>query len=1326
MTYFRFIFVLIFFIFNSLVYGQSLFFEHLGKKDGLSQQTVHSIYQDEFEQIWIATNDGLNKYNGNNIEVFRPEIGDQTGLFGNNIQNITGNKKGKLYIQCLSGLIEYDLYSEKFRIIQKNGISCFSYGKDKLWIGSKNSIKYLDEENSIKEFKDLPERVLVRVILETSDGSLYIGTDSGVFVLDRNAKTIKILADIHIVCLYEDSMTRIWIGTLKDGLFCINSRGEISNYRQELGNPHSLSNNFIRSICQDDLGGFWIGTFNGLDYFNQETKRFQNFKYSNIDNNSISDLSVWCITKDIQGSLWIGTFFGGINVFNPEFSFNRFYRATGTNNGPSGAIISRVVEDSAKNLWICTDYDGLNYFDFRKNIFTSFKHSNSTINSLSSNTLKDLYLDEDNNTLWVGSHLGGLDKIDIKTGRIERIHLNTGNKSIDNYVRCIQKYKNHLLLGTHDAIHKYDINTGLVTPLISKDYKFNKGQVWDILIDSKERLWFSIHGSALCYDLKSDKLINDIKISEIENAVFFEDSKGNVWIGSAGKGLFIWDTKDEVKNLHTNNSDISDNYILDINESATGYILIATNKGLSRFEPSKNIIYNYHNNHFFPFEALNEKSICVTKNGDIILSSLSGMMRISEKELLFNSKPYKINLTTLNLNNKLIIPGGEDGVLSKSIVATDTIILSESQNVISIDFAVTNYIKSLIPQIQYKLEGFDEEWVDSKSFNITYTNLNPGSYKLKIKGLENANGHETNSKELTIIIKPHFYKTWYAYIFYILLILGLFYLIYSQLRLKDSLRNADIQSRHAEEVNQSKLRFFINVSHEIRTPVTLMIAQLDILLNNTSSIPPTIHYKLQNIKRNASSLKKLINELLDFRKHEQGYAKLRVGKHDLIKYLNNIFISFQDYANSLNVNTSFISSEERLNMYFDSAQMDKVFYNLLSNAFKFTPPLGSVSLSVKRNEESVEILVEDTGIGIKPESISEIFDRFYQAQDTDSSIQPLDPGTGIGLALVKNIVEQHHGTISVLSNLGKGTAFKVTLPLDCSILIDNMDDLKNNDNSLTTQAIPNNNRKRISEASKDNNNTLLIVEDNEDMRSVLVEIFSPIYNVVSLSSGKDALIKIKEIMPDLVLLDIMLPHTSGIDLCKKIKSDLVTRSIPVVLLTAAVSQEKKIEGLQIGADDYITKPFDSKELVIRCNGLINNRMLLKNAYASVGNIDDKLFSVNKQDQQLIENATNIILKNLDKPNFNIDQFASEMGISRSSLFTKIKEITGETPKDFIIKIRLQRSLDLLKNNEEESISNIAFAVGFSDPSYFIKLFKSYYGVTPGHYKNRNTFNSDTN
>jgi signal transduction histidine kinase/ligand-binding sensor domain-containing protein/AraC-like DNA-binding protein len=1309
----RFLLIILFTAYYSVCLGQSLFFEHISVKEGLSQYTIHDIYQDEYEQIWIATKDGLNRYDGNTVEIFRPDKSTPSGLFGNNIQGVTGNKKGKLFLQCLAGLVEYDLRTQTFTTITKSGVFCQQYGKSRLWIGDENMIKYLDEKtNTIKLYKTLDKNLQVHSFLELTDGSLYIGTNTGVLFLDKNAKITNIISGIYSVCLYEDNMKRIWVGTLEDGLYCINTKNEIVNYRASKTLATSVSSNFIRAICQDDLGGFWIGTSKGLDSFNPETKEFKNYQYSSIDNNSLSDQSIWCIRKDIQGSLWIGTYFGGVNIFNPEFSFNRFFRPMGNSSGPNSAIISKIIEDKEGNLWVGSDYGGINFYDIAKNTFSYYTHGRNE-NSISSNTIKDLYLDYENSCIWIGSHLGGLDKLDLTTKSIKRMNLNAGSRNRSKYVRAIEKYHDYLLLATHDAVQKYHIPSGEVRPLLSEKLEFNRGQVWDLLIDRHNCLWFSIHDSIYRYDLKREKLIPLKQKLNIERGVFFEDRFGNMWIGSAGNGLFRIDHKTgKIRNFHAQNSELADNYILSLEESSTGYILMTTNKGLSRYEPSKGVFYNYNNNQFFPFTAFNEKSLCVRKNGDIVLSSLSGMMIIDEKDLTLTPKPYRINITSLSINNKKVYPVSKDSLLTNSIIMTDELVLKENHSVISIEFAVSNYINGLRSETQYMLNGFDQDWIDAKSFNnITYTNLSAGKYTLKIRNIDPVSRQELASRNLKLIVKPYFYKTWYAYLFYSLVLAGVFYLVYIELKLRETMRHADLQSKHAEEVNQSKLRFIVNVSHEVRTPLTLVIAQLDSLINKSANVPQAVLYKLMSIKRNASNLKKLINELLEFKKQDDDHVQLKATKLDIVSYLNDLFLSFQDYGRSLNINTSFLSSEETIEVYFDPSQMNKVFYNLLLNAFKFTPPGGSVSIIIKKLNKVVEISVEDTGIGIKQENISQIFNRFFQVHDAESNAHISDTGMGIGLSLVKDIVEQHQGTVSVFSNVGKGTVFKVSLFLGSAHL--------DNDSIATEIApnlsLPNSDFQLHTNSSEtiERSRTIVIVEDNDEMRALLEEIFNPLYNVLTFVDGKIVMEKIKEVKPDLVLLDLMLPDISGIELCKKLKADLATKEIPVVLLTAVASIEKKIEALQIGADDIITKPFDTTELIARVNGIINNRMALKD---TIGTLTTKVVSVNVQGQKFIDAASEVVLNNIDNPTFSIDKFAAELGVSRSSLFTKIKEVTGQTPNDFIIETRLKKSALLLDENKNESVSNIAFAVGFNDPSYFIRLFKAYFGVTPGQYK----------
>ncbi|MBS1663717.1 MAG: response regulator [Bacteroidetes bacterium] len=1280
--------------------AQSLIFNHLKTAQGLSHSSVNAIYQDEFNQVWIATRDGLNRYDGYKIETFRPAIDDVNGIFGNNIQRVTGDKKGHIYIQCMAGLVTYDLKKQKFQVIDRDSIRFIGYGKNRLWVGRENEIDYLlPGEAAIRNYARLDPSIHITSIMEDSFSNLYVGTRSqGLLMIDGNGRSTVLIKDISVVCTYGDKQQRIWVGTLNSGLYCIDPKGVLTHYVNQPGDDESIPNNYVRTICQDDMDYFWIGTYGGLARFDPETRKFKNFRYASFDAYSIGSSSIWCVTKDAHGLLWIGTFFGGIDIINPEFSYNYYYRPSMDNKGLSSSIVSTVSEDEKGNLWIGTDNAGMNYFDRQKGTFEHY--------TISSNTIKSTLLDKENNCLWIGTHLGGLNKLDLTTKKTTKIDLHTGRAASDNYVRSVLKLGDDLLLGTHFSVYVYHIKTGSATRLLDTTATETNRQIWDMMLSSDSCLWFSTSNDVFRYDLKRRTLKKYIypnrKAGINENitlATFFEDRKKRVWVGSASKGVGLYDSRgDSLKFLNTGNSNIIDNYILGMNESPMGYLLLATNKGLSLYDVEKNTFYNYYND-FFPFEALNERSVFRSKSGEIILCSVSGLLILTERDLMLKPKDYAINLTALYVNNKLIKPDEDSSIIRESILYSDKIELNGSHSVFSVEFSTSNYLKALQPDIQYILEGFDKEWVNMHSNNnlITYTNLNPGTYTLKIKGINKLTQQNIPIKAVQIVVHPPFYKMWYAYVFYCLLAAGLLLLIWYQLRLRTSLKYAQIEKQHIEELNQYKLRFFTNVSHEIRTPVTLITTQLDMLLQRTD-LSQSIRNRLANIVRNTNNLKILINELLDFRKQEQGHLQLKVSENDLIKYLENIFYSFKDQANYKHIHVSFIHSEDELLMWFDPNQLYKVFVNLLSNAMKFTPSGGSVSLRVDQNSNWATISVSDTGVGIGKEDIDKLFDSFYQGQN----VQNIDPGTGIGLALVKSIVDAHGGTISVQSNENSGSTFAVSLPV--SITAAEASE-PGEPQGLETP-----------EEAAPRSATILIIEDNEELLEVLDNIFQPVYTVVKTTNGDEGLKKALEIKPDIILSDIMIPGMSGIELCKRVKSNLDICHIPVVLLTARTAAESNLEGLMAGADDYITKPFNAKILISRCNNLIKNRILLQKRFRTAPDLDTSQLAASEQDQELLNRAIAIIEENIGNPEFDVNLFAEKMLMGRSSLFSKIKGITGQTPKDFVATIRMKKSLVILKENPEISVAEVAGMVGFNDTSYFIKLFKQHFGVTPKQYR----------
>lgn len=1311
--------------------AQSLVFNHVKTPQGLSHSSVNAVYQDEFNQMWIATRDGLNRYDGYKIEVFRPELDDVKGIFGNNIQRVTGDRNGRIYLQCMAGLVTYDLRKQTFQMIQRDSVRFISYGKNRLWIASHNKINYLiPGEEQIRNHAILDPSVNVTSITEDSFSNLYVGTQShGLLMMDGNGRSTELIKDISVMCISVDKQQRIWVGTLNSGLYCIDIKGDITHFLHDEHDQETIPNNYVRTICQDDLGYFWVGTYGGLARLDPSTKKFKRFTYTSFDSYSIGSSSIWSITKDVHGLLWIGTFFGGIDIINPEFSFSSYYRTSIDDKGLNSSIVSTVSEDEKGNFWIGTDDAGLNYFDRSKGTFSYYTHDPLNPNSISSNAVKATCFDKENNCLWIGMHLGGLNKLDLTSRKVTRVRLNTGKPVIDNYVRSIIKIGDSLLLGTHFSVYVYNIKTGQTTRLLDEKHIETNWQIWDMMLSADGSLWFATSAEVFNYDMKTRRLKKytyyNQKASIRENitlATFYQDKKGRVWVGSANKGLGLYDNAgDSLKFLNTGNSNIIDNYILGMNESPMGYLLLATNKGLSLFDVDKNSFYNYYND-FFPFEALNERSIFKSNKGEIILCSMSGLLILTERDLMLKPKDYVINLTALYVNNKLIRPEDAPGIIEKSILYTDRIELNNNHSVLGVEFSTSNYLKALQPEIQYILEGFDREWVSMRNNNnnlITYTNLNPGKYVLKIKGVDKLTQQNTPVKQIQIIVHPPFYKMWYAYLFYALLAIGLLLLIFYQIKLRASLKYAHIEKKHIEELNQYKLKFFTNVSHEIRTPVTLIITQLDMLLQRTD-LSQSIRKRLSNIMRNTNNLKILINELLDFRKQEQGYLQLAMSENDLVKYLEDVFYSFKDQANYKQIHATFIHSDEPLKMCFDPNQLYKVFFNLLSNALKFTPPNGAVTLSVERKDDWVTVSVSDTGIGIRKEEIDRLFESFYQGENAQYISS--DPGTGIGLALVKSIVDAHGGTITVQSKEHNGSVFSVSLPIGYSSQQES-EELEKADKADYKQELALPEQAFIAELLTQqpedvpaSSLTILIIEDNKELLELLGNIFRLVYKVVLAENGAAGLKLATELKPDLILSDIMLPGMSGIELCKRVKSNLDICHIPVVLLTARTATESNLEGLMAGADDYITKPFNTKILLSRCNNLINNRIILQKKFRTAPDLETSQLAATEHDQELLSKAIAIIEENISNPEFSIADFATKMFMGRSSLFSKLKALTGQTPKDFITTVRMKKGLMLLKDNPGLSVAEIATIVGFNDTSYFIKMFKQHFGLTPKQYR----------
>lgn len=1327
---FSFLWVTVFCFFTQLLSAQNFTFRHLTTDEGLSQITVNEIYIDERGFVWIATRDGLCRYNGNDIRTFKQQKDNPNSLFCNTVLRLEGNKDGRIYLHCTEGVAEFDFRKEKFTTLIEGDVSAIYYDEG-LYICQGSAINYFDPTTrKITPYYELPDKqARIFCLLRDSGGVLWIGTtNEGVYRFDPKTRQIldHPIEKANVTNIYEDSEKGIWIGTWTKGVYWFKN-GEVTNFRYDPATPNGLCSDFVRDCCEDNDGYMWIGTFYGLNRYDKRTGEFMRFEADLNNPESLTHSSVWCIVKDEQGTLWIGTYFGGVNYFNPEYEiYTRFEASTEESYGLSSPIVGHMLEDKEHNLWIATEGGGLNKYDRKKKTFQWFQHTTDP-HSISENNVKALYYDSGKDLLWVGTHLGGLNKLDMKTGRFTRYTYKKDDPQgiPSDIIRDIVPYKDSLVVATQNGVCLFNPDDGRCRQLF-KDTELGCKirMVASVLFDHEGTLWIAATGEGVfSYRFDTNRLVNyrhepadkkSLSNNNVNN--IYEGHNNDLWFSTSGSGLDLFDFETKTfDNFDLLNNGLASDCVYAVCESRYGKLLVITNRGFSHFDRNTKRFFNYTIEDGFPLTAVNENALYLSDGGNVYLGGVTGLVSFREKDLQFAPKPYNIVLIRLTVNGKDVKVGDETGILSSSLCSTDHITLRSEHSVFTVEFAESNFIPANNDEIVYCLKGFSDEWISANGRNyITYTNLNPGNYTLVVKGKNSPFAPETR---LSIEVLPPFYKTVYAYLIYIVVICAiLYYLIRTyngRIKLQESLKYEKKHIQDLEMLNQSKLRFFTNISHEFRTPLTLILGHVEMLLQ-VQSFAPAVYNRILGIYKNSLQLQELITELLDFRKAEQGHMKLKVWKYNLVEFLSENYLIFKEYATSKQIQFFFEKEAEQLEVWFDAKQMQKVVNNLVSNALKHTDAGKSITMRVYRDSEEAVFEVIDTGVGIASEDLGKVFDRFYQNKNEQA-------GTGIGLALTKSIVELHHGCIKVDSVLHESTTFTVRLRLgNAHFVSEQICEPKNSDKMLPENNVPaidlREQEPTDAPAVKSSNVKMLIVEDNEQLKEMLSSIFSTFYTVVTASDGQEGWEKVKDEQPQIVLSDVMMPRMSGTELCKLIKNDVDTCHIPVVLITARTALEYNLEGLRLGADDYVTKPFNINLLISRCNNLVNSRILLQEKFSKQPQAAPQMLATNVMDKAILDKAMEVIERYIDNTEFNINIFAREMGIARTNLFAKIKGITGQTPNEFISTIRLKKAAVLLRNNPELNISEISDRVGFSSSRYFSKCFKDLYHVSPISYR----------
>lgn len=1327
-------FLFLLLLIGTCAYGQ--YFKKIGMNDGLSNLSVMSICQDTLGRMWFGTNEGINIYDGAKIEKLKSyEIlvdGKKERKFINgSINQIVSDRLGRIFIRNNGALIEYDVWRETMRELRSDKVKTITVVNGNLWSVMQDSLMSYDTDTqswSLIQRLKIPDVTCMQQL----DDRLYLGTMKGLYLWHQN-KILPILSDVEIFRLFASSKGELWIASRMEGLFRIDTEGKLR--REEISKSRVASGQ-IREFVEDSRHYIWFGTFNGLQVYNPFDDTYKVYR-PGIYPGQLEHESVFSLYRDKQGTIWVGTYYGGVNYFNLESDLFTYYHPHHIQDGKclNFPIVGQIVEDDERNLWIATDGGGVNKFDRQNKLFSYFEATGG--NSILHDNIKTVAYAPDWEYLYIGTYTGGLSRYDKRTGRFHNyLPLYGGNKGLGpdgSIYYCL--YKNgYLYVSAHNGFWQLDVKTDQFK-LINDKYIF---QIFEI--DKKGNVWLASGKNLFLWDSKTGKLnqrfygrkgISNVKITKI-----LSTKDGTIYFSTLGAGVFSYDsTTDSIRHYTSAKDGLLSDYCYNLAETPMNNILITNDRGISIYSPFNGTVRSVElRSEKGMISAVSEGGgICVASDDRIYIGGVDGMISFSERELyeVYNADA-NFYFSSLQVNNKLVRPHDSHHILDVALPFTRKLDLAYNQNNLALTFANSNYIAlDRTTAYQYMLEGFDDDWISTDQYSLSYTNLSPGNYVLKVRETGNKLSDAYNKEiALEICIHRPWFATFWAYLCYLLIVSGILYGFWRIRRARHllavSLENEKIEKERIEEVNKMKLRFFTNISHEFRTPLTLIIGQIELLMQS-DKFSSAVLRKLESVHRNAVHLRFLITELLDFRKQEQGFLKLKVECRDVVALAREVYVSFEELAGNRRISYSFESVDEELLLWFDPVQMQKVFYNLLSNAFKYTEDGGTIKMYIRRLRQSVEIGVADTGCGIPQESLSLIFERFYQVDGGQRSGMQ---GSGIGLAFTKSIVEAHKGEIDVDSTVGKGSCFKIHLLMGnghfsaeelehAPAVLSGMDWQKPSALSDKAEA-----DEPVNDVSADEDASsrpvVLLVEDDEEVLDMLVGIFSPAYQVHQATDGQKGLEMAGELHPDLIVSDVMMPVMSGKEMCYKIKNNLELAYIPVVLLTAQASEDHTIEGYMFGADDYIVKPFNVKLLLTRCRNLLNSRkMLLKRESSAVNVAVQDAPGLSSADQALLDQVTEAIRRHFDNPDFDMSLLASELNMGRSKMFARIKEITGLTPNEYTLKIKLTEALRMLQEEPQFNISEISYSLGFTSPRYFSRCFKAFYGVSPQSYRKKN-------
>jgi ligand-binding sensor domain-containing protein/signal transduction histidine kinase/AraC-like DNA-binding protein len=1346
--------------------SQPLKFKHLSFKEGLAQSPISSIIKDSKGFVWLGNWKGLTRYDGYAFRTFHHQNNNHKTISNNRVNAIVEDKYGKLWIGTSNGLNRYNPSTEVFQRIDiknvkggRNYISSIKidyYGN--IWTSTFAGVKLVDTSKSllttVPGLKDNSNTSLATAVTftlyEDQDKKIWVGSKNGVKCFDPKTKRLVALPSgianstalmgAKIIVIRQDKGGNMWFGSEASGLYKYNKATNSITYFEHIeGKQQSILSNWIRDIFVYDDQNIWIGTRNGLSVYNVLTQKFTNYAHNALDPNGLNDSTIWSFMQDDAAGIWIGTFAGGLNVYYPaNANFVNIGESIGQTIGLSHPMVNAIAEDKNGALWIGTYGGGINYLNRKTKEYKFYPIRNDQ--KQTRNGVKSLAEDANGN-LWVGT-LDGLCSFNKVTKKIKFFNFEVSQgKFSENLINAIMPEDGAVWAGTNGGGLRYlKADGSYITYTHSANDKnsISDNFVTALLKDAQNNLWIGTQNGLNYYDSKKKKFIKYVKstspntLSNNSIITLLKDSKDRLWIGTEGGGLNYYNAITNKFYALNTKKQLTDDVIHAILEDDNGNIWLSTDNGLYKlafknfnlpFSEENIEITNYNANDGLSSNQFLTNSGIKLKSGEMLFGGINGLSSFFPEHIIKNNLKPKVVFTDFLIRNKNVAIDSADSPLKESVTFAKEIKLKYDEGYLTIKFAALNFINSEKNQYAYKMEGIrGDDWhYSGTQREANYTNLSPGAYTFKVMAANNDGVWNKEPISLKIIILPPWWQTWWAYLIYAVIVYLIGKTIYDFLRnrakLKRELYLEQVQSERQQELHQMKIDFFTNISHEIRTPLTLILGPLEKMVLNSGA--QTVLYKqLLQVQNNANRLMRLVTELMDFRKAESGYMKLAFSSCNLVQFAEEIYLSFQNLAEDKNISYHFVKDQEEILVYFDKDHFEKVLFNLLSNAFKFTPEGGEITIAIKQHTDWVAIQIIDNGKGISPKNIEKLFTKFFQVYNEEVS----NSGYGIGLALSKSIVELHKGTIEVVSEISdpanRSTTFTVSLPLGAAHLDQQLllPEYMNSDNPVhyylqsqaSTIITP------PVEMINDIKYTLLVIEDNQELRNFIKESFQQQYRILQATNGVEGLAMALENMPDLIISDVMMPEMDGLELCRRVKSDERINHIPVVLLTARAAYIHQINGLEKGADAYITKPFSIQVLELNVKNIIATKEAGRQRFVRELLLNPQPLSVESPDEKFIGKLMRIVDEHLDDPDFDVSTIVQEVGMSKTVLYKKVQALTNLSVADLIKSIRLKRAALLLAQNQL-SIAEIAFSVGFNDRKYFSKEFKKLYHLSPSEY-----------